>query len=364
MKKFFKSCWRQATLMAMVMLILMGLPAALSADASIARKEAGLQSFLVAGSGTQIYKGALVCVNASGYLVPAADTAGYKFAGIAYENVLNAGSDGDYSCRVHTEGVFELTATSIEQKMVGQLMYVTNDGCVDETSTNYVTVGTLVEYKTNTSGWVDIGNRTMGSTISQSWAVSGGQPFAVNSVFTLATAGVHKSLQGIVTYTPATSGCASSMGVSGKAALAAGKTFSGASQGLMWGVQGNVDIGAGATLNQASSIFAGLRGVITAGATPVFTDAEGICCAYLDNLCTTNMNALATGFSAYLFCNNSGGWMNAAIYLRSANKVSNLFRFEDCGSMVVAQAAKAGTPATIQCDWEGTEYFINMYQAS
>ena len=131
----------------------------------------------------------------------------------------------------------------------------------------------------------------------------------------------------------------------------------------MWGVQGQLDIGAGATINNASSIFAGLRGIISAGTTPVFTEAEGICCAYLDNLCTTDMNALATGFSAYLFCNNSGGWMNAAIYLRSGNKVEHFVRFETCGTMVTAAAAKSGTAAIIKVDWEGTDYWIVMNQA-
>jgi hypothetical protein len=55
--------------------------------------------------------------------------------------------------------------------------------------------------------------------------------------------------------------------------------------------------------------------------------------------------------------------MNSAIYLRNGNKVAHLFRFEDAGNMVVAQAKKTGTNATIAVDWEGTTYYINLYQA-
>ena len=148
---------RFGMLMAMVMLIVLGIPSVLSADAQIPRKEAGLQSFPVEAT-TQIYKGAMVCTNAAGYLAAAADTAGYKFQGIAYENVLGT-TQGAKNCRVHTSGVFKLPATSITQAMVGQLMYVTDDGTIDDTSTNFVCCGRLVEYVSATSGWVDIGQR-------------------------------------------------------------------------------------------------------------------------------------------------------------------------------------------------------------
>jgi hypothetical protein len=157
MKKIF----RVFTLMAMVTMMALGFGAVLSADASISRKESGLQSFPVAGSSTQIYKGAFVCLNTSGYLVAAADTEGLRFVGVAYENVLNAGSDGDKTCRVHTEGVFQKPATSITQAMVGRKMFVVDDATMDESSTNKVEIGTLVSYDSTTSGWVDIGRRDL-----------------------------------------------------------------------------------------------------------------------------------------------------------------------------------------------------------
>lgn len=161
MKKFFKKFRHYGLLMAMIMTIVLGIPSALSADAGIPRKEGGLQSYSVAGSSTQIYKGALVCLNTSGYLVAAADTDGYRFVGVAYENVLNSGSDGDKTCRVYTKGVFKLPATSITQAMVGRQMFVVDDATVDESSTYKIGVGVLVEYISTTEGWVDIGQREL-----------------------------------------------------------------------------------------------------------------------------------------------------------------------------------------------------------
>jgi hypothetical protein len=157
--KLFKKIRVWGLLMAMVMCIVLGVPSVLAADAQIARKEGGLQSFPVKGSSTQIYKGALVCVNTSGYLIAGTDTVGNRFVGIAYENVLNSGSDGDKNCRVYTKGVFNLTASGLAQTSVGALAYVTNDGAVALTSSAFLCVGRIVEYISATSCWVDIGQR-------------------------------------------------------------------------------------------------------------------------------------------------------------------------------------------------------------
>ena len=158
-RKFRKFTSRFMTLLIMAMLQAFGIVSVLAADAQIARKEQGLQSFPVEAS-TQIYKGALVCLNTSGYLVAAADTDGYRFVGVAYENVLGT-TQGALSCRVHTAGVFLLPATAITQAMVGRTLYVVNDGTVDDSSTYRLPVGVLVRYESTTSGWVDIGQREL-----------------------------------------------------------------------------------------------------------------------------------------------------------------------------------------------------------
>jgi len=176
--------------MALMVLITMGFPASLSADTQIPRKEAGLQSFPVS-SGETIYKGALVCEDADGYLVPAADTAGYKFVGVAYEGSVNAGTDGATNCRVFTQGSHLLTATSITQAMVGKLMYVTDDAAFDDTATNFVCVGRLVQYVSETSGWVDIGQRGIANTDSLRLEITGkgiGDGLDINRIAVINTA--------------------------------------------------------------------------------------------------------------------------------------------------------------------------------
>lgn len=149
-------------MMALVALVLLGFPAALSADTNISRKEAGLQSYPVYQS-TTIYKGGLVVLNSTGYLIEGTAAKNTRFAGVAAEGANNSsGSDGDLECRVYTAGTFLLPATSITQAMVGRLMYLADDATVDETADySNIVVGRLVRYVSNTSGWVDIGQRGM-----------------------------------------------------------------------------------------------------------------------------------------------------------------------------------------------------------
>jgi hypothetical protein len=105
---------------------------------------------------TKIYAGSLVCVNAAGYAVPAADTSGYRFAGVALEQVDN--SDGGKNVRLRRAGVFEFDAGSISQDMVGAPMYAADDHTFDDAAgpTNDIKVGLLVRYVSATKGWIDI----------------------------------------------------------------------------------------------------------------------------------------------------------------------------------------------------------------
>lgn len=136
---------------------------ALTADKDVDRKLSGLQSIPVEDD-VVIYKGALVNTNSSGYLKAGADTITEKFMGIAYEkkdNSVSGHSQGGISCRVHTEGVFLLVCTSITQAMVGQYLFLKDDQTVDDSSTNLICVGRLVQYVSATLGWVDIGQRSV-----------------------------------------------------------------------------------------------------------------------------------------------------------------------------------------------------------
>jgi hypothetical protein len=131
---------------------------ALSRDRATPYRE-GIEVEYPVAANTTIYAGSLVCVSATGYAVPAADTSGYRFAGVAMEQVDNSdGSDGGKTVRLRRAGVFEFDAVSISQDMVGAAMYAADDHTFDDADgpTNDIKVGLLVKYVSATKGWIDI----------------------------------------------------------------------------------------------------------------------------------------------------------------------------------------------------------------
>jgi hypothetical protein len=137
--------------------LLLGLPfvgMALSADRETQYKPIGINAYTVKAS-TTVYKGSMVCADTTGYAVPAADTAGFKMLGVAEETVVQTASSSD-KVRVR-RGIFLFAATSITLAMQGAMMYVKDDQTFDDTSTNGVAAGILVEYVSATSGWIEVG---------------------------------------------------------------------------------------------------------------------------------------------------------------------------------------------------------------
>jgi hypothetical protein len=131
---------------------------ALTKDRATSYREGIEVEYPVAAS-AKIFAGSLVCVNANGYVVPAADTSGYRFVGVAMEQADNAsGANGDKVVRLRRFGVFEFDAASITQAMVGEAMYAVDDHTFDDAAgpTNDIKVGTLVRYVSATKGWIDI----------------------------------------------------------------------------------------------------------------------------------------------------------------------------------------------------------------
>ena len=128
---------------------------ALTRDRATPYRE-GIEIEYPVAANTKIYAGSLVCVNAAGYAAPAADTSGYRFAGVALEQVDN--SDGGKHVRLRRAGVFEFDAVSISQDMVGAAMYAADDHTFDDAAgpTNDIKVGLLVKYVSATKGWIDI----------------------------------------------------------------------------------------------------------------------------------------------------------------------------------------------------------------
>jgi hypothetical protein len=132
--------------------------AALTRDRATPYRE-GIEVEYSVAANTKIFAGSLVCVNAEGYAVPAADTSGFQFAGVAMEQVDNTGgSDGAQIVRLRRAGVFEFDAVSIAQAMVGTEMEAMDDHTFDDTAstTNHIKVGRLVKYVSATKGWIDI----------------------------------------------------------------------------------------------------------------------------------------------------------------------------------------------------------------
>ena len=104
--------------------------AALTANYDSERKDGLLVSYKVA-AGALIYKGALVCLDAAGYAVPAADELGLEFVGVAYERGDNAaGVDGDVRARVWKDGAFRVSMPGVELKDLGRTAYIIDDNTV------------------------------------------------------------------------------------------------------------------------------------------------------------------------------------------------------------------------------------------
>ena len=105
----------------------------------------GVELEFLVKSGSQIYAGALVMLDSNGLLIPGADTASCKFAGVALENVLG---DGVKTCRVRVEGAFEVTTSGLTQAAVGQLAYLVDDTTVAlaAITTNDICCGRIVKF--------------------------------------------------------------------------------------------------------------------------------------------------------------------------------------------------------------------------
>lgn len=116
-----------------------------------AQEKEGLWITYLIKANTKIWKGALVCVDAAGYLVPAADASGLKFAGVALDSADNTGgADGAKKCRVIKRGTFVYHRSgTFSQADVGVVVKAVSDNEVAKSSTHNVNVGTVVELPAN-----------------------------------------------------------------------------------------------------------------------------------------------------------------------------------------------------------------------
>jgi len=133
--------------------------AALTSDRNTQYSLGDLLSIPVAAE-TRIFAGSLVCSNADGYAVPAADTAGLVFEGVATAQADNRnGADGDLNVVVRRRGRYRLDcASALDQSALSARVYAEDDhtvavaGDVD----NDVAVGVIDKVDGAGDCWVSI----------------------------------------------------------------------------------------------------------------------------------------------------------------------------------------------------------------
>ena len=98
-----------------------------------------------------IHRGALVTVDSTGYLNPAAPTH-VRVVGVAYDSANNnPGAAGAISARVQREGVIQLNGSGFTQANVGAKVYVVDDNTVTLTATSSIQVGVITSVNSATS---------------------------------------------------------------------------------------------------------------------------------------------------------------------------------------------------------------------
>jgi hypothetical protein len=104
-----------------------------------------------------VHKGTLVGIDtATGYLVMLTNVAARRFSGVSEERI-DGTSAVDVECNVYKDGAFRFAATSITALMHDAPMYVVDNETFDDTTTQSISCGILVNRLSNTEGWIDIG---------------------------------------------------------------------------------------------------------------------------------------------------------------------------------------------------------------
>lgn len=133
--------------------------AALTSDRNTEYSLGDLLSIPVAAD-TRIFAGSLVCSDANGHAVPAADTAGLVFEGVATAQADNLnGVASDVSIVVRRRGRYRLdSASSLNQSAISALVYAADDHSVAAADdvTNDVLVGVVDKVEGAGECWVSI----------------------------------------------------------------------------------------------------------------------------------------------------------------------------------------------------------------
>ena len=102
----------------------------LTKDIKSERKQ-GIVFALPAAANAHIFSGALVSVNAAGYVAPASDTAGETFLGVSRRESNNTGgANGGLTSEGYLKGIFHFAAPGITQADLAKEAWVVDDNSI------------------------------------------------------------------------------------------------------------------------------------------------------------------------------------------------------------------------------------------
>lgn len=131
--------------------------AQLTQDRNTLRKAPGGITAYAVAAGQKIFAGSLVCVNANGYLVPAANTAGLRFVGVAKQFVDNSsGGDGFIICEVWTTGEFEFATAAVARGDINKTAFAVDDQTFSFNANQGVCCGMITGFVSATKAWLCI----------------------------------------------------------------------------------------------------------------------------------------------------------------------------------------------------------------
>lgn len=129
-------------------------------SASVARvcrnTQTKISGELTIASGSTLYVGAIVCVNTSNQLVPAADSTAIRFVGI-FEPWTGAATTGDGTLKGRFTTGYEVLlpcAGTVTNTLRGTAMYAADDEGITNVTTLGPQIGILVELESASTAWV------------------------------------------------------------------------------------------------------------------------------------------------------------------------------------------------------------------
>jgi len=147
---------------------------AVTANQLITRSD-GCKIGVPVAASTTIYQGTLTFIDSSGYLADDTASGANDFAGVAVEKKDNSsGSNGDLTCDVWADGVFELVGSGFTQADVGKDCYAADNYTINLTdAASSVKIGKVVGYVSSTNLQVKLFSSLTENSVVDSVDVNG-----------------------------------------------------------------------------------------------------------------------------------------------------------------------------------------------